>query len=111
MSNHGKNKQDDTGFWFLAIIFMVLGLTPIGLGMIFWKLFIQKDKKTQNTPLSGSAQGQAPLGSRTTTGAGSATVKSNFNASSVLKKLNKKKQIQSFSGWYPHGCFRFVPHL
>lgn len=92
MSNHGKNKQDDTGFWFLAIIFMVLGLTPIGLGMIFWKLFLQKDKKTQSTPLSGSAQEQTPLGSRTTTGAGAAAMKTNSNASNVLKKLNKKNK-------------------
>lgn len=90
MSNHGKKKQDDTSFWFLAIVFMILGMTPIGLGMIFWKLFLQKDKKKQNLPHSGSAKDKAPLGSRTTTG----TRNSNSNSADILKKLNKKTNFR-----------------
>lgn len=94
MSNHGKKKQDDTGFWFLAIVFMILGMTPIGLGMIFWKLFLQKDKKKQSISFSGSVQEQAPLGARTTAGPTRTPVKNNSNASNILKKLTKKAKFR-----------------
>ena len=61
MAKQGRQKSNDGRFWFLAIFFMVIGLAPIGVLMIIWKLFIQKEKPSDlNMPK------QAPIGARTT---------------------------------------------
>ena len=88
MSNQGKKKKDDTGFWFLAIALMFMGMTPIGLAMIFWKLFLQKDGKKQGK--SFPSYEQTPLGSRTTAGTGGTAKRSQWNMDDLLRTLTQK---------------------
>lgn len=85
MAKQNKKQQDDSTFWFVAIALMFVGLTPIGLAMILWKLFFQKDTKPSKS-VSGTPR-QTPLGARTTAGA---YVKTGRSIADPLHTLNKK---------------------
>lgn len=99
-----KKPNNDTSFWICAILLMMMGLAPIGVGMIIWKLFF--DKKHAASMSAGHSK--ASLGARTTLGAQTqAQVEQSARQEALLRPLEKKAKHRITRGGILTALFTF----